>query len=1083
MKIKPLTLAISSFFMVGAVHSFVNAAALSSTAMMQQMQQQVESRIKEVKALTKDPANFEVVNGKKHFKYGSYLYDLSPEGNPMFFPFIDGDEYADASAAAMFDFVKGQWKIINEWDGVFIYHDQFGYNAMEEEKQCNLKYIASSHDHTLVTKTTKNCQPYDAAVTKAHGFIDELEVDNHLVGDFNAQIRFIQNQTADAFGNDEKEQQRVISQREALLVVTPEFGYDPQMLQLEISKDGVLLDKIVMTNPEQILKSDRSVDDERADVLYSKRSFTTVLPWHVMEKGLSLSFTTWHGKKGVLSEDQIEFGAPTHLEFPMLRIGMLTEPPGVKHLEKDAAHYTSELFQRYPVASLTVRPYSPLYLQKIVTADGRIIEGYSEENASVYSSGINAEIATSLITLGIVNANAGLASAAPTVWRADYFPQVGIVHPVGRYKNSNGQIQNIAHGLLAGTGYVQLLDTVYNEATHEIGHALGLADYEGGRINLTHKATSGWGYDAYAGLMTDNLNWHNKVDGDYGYGDIMVTPFKEKYAYGSDPMGGGNFDSSSSSYPLFTSYGSKRMQNFLERKNYLDLSFATGYAHWDNNSQTMQEVSESTNPLPIKQEANVITVIGYYDPMKENPSYIYPELYSTLGNVFAYPSPELGECWATITYADETTDVFGLIGKRQKLDWSNKVHVNLDRDRNPQSMSVACPKMDPSEIVREQLLEESGQPRFFAWGDNDRQGTPGDVFEYHRGGDIEYYRLKTNSYWYFPDSGKSNHQWEFMGYLTAMVKERLAHLDYDDLGTVKLDTRVFSTNPQEPAPAAIVGKGHGYQAAINTRPIFADNSTLKALDFANISEFDHWVAANYGQKVLNNGITQASEKVGALYVNPNAVMGTRDYWLRKAIVAGAIPTNQQSNADWKYLGSAEDHVNIAFNPLLLDRSDSSVDDKILAYYSQDKLLTWAERTTTAWGYLENAVFVSKTKASGTKEYFMQKRPGQGGAFPSDQQSNPDWYFLGSEASITEDIAEFNASQALFEESVLAWYKQEVFGHWGSNNQYGTIGDMYDYDFGGKTHYYRLKTGWYGYFPHPNPGVDASDKHWQYLGHF
>ncbi|WP_394389749.1 M66 family metalloprotease [Shewanella woodyi] len=1083
MKIKTLTLAISTLLMGMNSATSATSALPTSVEQMQQMQRQVQARINEVRALAKDPANLEVINGKTRLKYGDFLYDLSPDGNPMFFPFIAGNEYADKSATAMFDFVNGQWKLINEWDGIFIYHDQFGHNYLEENKQCNVRYLAGNDVDTLVSVATKNCQTYDNNASNTHGFIDDLDVVSHLSGDFQAQVRFIQNQTADAYGNDSKEQQRVVSQREALLVITPEHGHDPKMLELKISNNGELIDTIVMTPPQQILKSDRSVIDDREDVMYSKRSYTAVLPWHVMEKGLSLTIDTWEGTQGVLSEDQIEFGAPSHIEFPMIRIGMLTQPQSIKHLEQDTAHYTSQLFQRYPVASMTVRPYAPVYLDKVVMADGRVKENYSEYDAGVYASDMNNEIAASLITLGISNANYGLASSAPTVWYANYFPQIGIMHSIGRYKNSKGQIQDIAHGLLAGTGYVQLLDSIYNEATHEIGHALGLPDYNGGSENLTHHQNSGWGYDAYSGVMTDNLNWHNLVDGDYGYGGIMVKPFNDKYAYGSDPMGGGNFDSSTSVYPHFTSYGSKAMQHFLEQRNYLDLDFPTGYAHWDNDSQTMQGVADSTNPLPTKQAVDIITVVGYYDPMKENTSYIYPEMYSSHGNIFDYPAPTLGQCWATVTYANHATDVFGLIGHRQKLDWSNKLHINLARDRNPESVAVSCPEQDPRQIVHEQVLQESGQSRFFTWGDNNRQGTPGDVFEYHRGGDIEYYRLKTTSYWYFPESGQSNHQWQFMGYLTDFVNERFAHLSYDDFGIVEVDSRIFNTHPQEPAKAVTVGKDHGYRAAIDTRPELVDNQALSALDFTTVAEFDTWVADNYGSKVLNNGVTLASEKVGALYVNPNQVTGSRDYWLKKTIAMSAIPHSPQSNDDWKYLGSAAAFVNMSFNPITLDRSNSSVDDKILTYFAQEKLLNWDERTSTHWGLLENAVFASEPKGDETKQYFIQKRPGQGGAFPTDKQSNIDWHYLGDETSIEADIAELNSNQSLFEQRLLAWYKQEQIGQWGSDGQYGIVGDVYEYDFDGKIHYYRLKTGWYSYFPHPNQGAEASDKHWQYLGHF
>lgn len=1086
MNIKPIAVAVSALLCGYSSASFATSSTqMEAVQQLEQMKAKVLQRVAETKTLIEDPTNIEIRDGKRFLKYNGYLYSITSNDLPSFMPFVDGFDYADRSAEAMFDFIQAPWKLVNQMDGVYIYNDQFGYNYMEhmdKDKQCNVQYLVGDKD--LVSTATKDCLPYNAALIDAHGFIDDQPIVNHLNGDLAAQIRFIQNQTAEPSGNDEKDQQRIVSQREALLVLTPMLNHEPKSIELKIYKDGVLLESRQMTNPLQILESDRAKQDDRKDVVYSKRSFTTVLPWNWVEQGLSLQFETYNGLRGELAADDIDFAAPAHLDLPMIRIGMLTEPPAAKPLELKTAHYGSELFQRFPLASMTFSHYLPIKLDKIVMSNGDIKTEYSDyASPGVHSGDMREDITKSLIQLGIANANYGVASSGASQWQADNYPAIVIGHSIGRYKNDKGEVGNYTHGLSGGNGMVLLADTTGNEVTHEIGHALSMGHYPGGYANATHGATTGWGYDAYRGYMADNLNWWSNVEGEYGYGDIMVTPYKTHYGYGTDPMGGGGFDSSTSSYPLFTGYSSKRIQHYLESKDYLDATSASGYSHWNAVTQQFEAVATTTKLTPVQQGVDVMTVVGFYDPQQTNTSYIYPALYGSSGNVYDLPQPVAGQCWATVTYGDNTQQIIGLEGTRKNGGLSNKLHFNLARDRNPQTVTVECPQISLETIVRDELLAHYDQERFYAWGENNRWGEIGDVFEYHRNGRVELFALKTQSYWYFPESGDSNHQWAFIGYLDQIIADKQPTVDFDALGRVTVDSRTFVANTEYPAKAVTIGKGLGYDLAIESQPLFTEQSDLENLDFETMNQFDLWVADRYGKGELNNGVTHKRKRAGAVYVHVNTELNTRDYFLMKTITAGEFPTDHHSNHDWKYLGSAEAYVNFDFNPLKLNRQNLSNIERIKNYFEQSALFTWDQRATTSWDTSSSAVFINPT-AEGVNEYFIQRTPAQGDEFPTNKASNRDWIYLADDNSLNQLLLEMSTNQAVFEQLALDWYKQDSFGNWGDNGKKGNVGDIYDYHFhDGKTHYYRLKTTSYGYFPWPSESPDPSNGHWQYISHY
>lgn len=1059
--------------------------------MMDEIASQVKERLQLIQEMAKEPANWENRNGQRFFRFGDYLYLMSSENKPLFMPLVLGSSYdeniayADRSAEAMFDFIQSPWRLVNEQDGVYIYHDQFGTSYMNwdlHRPPCAVRYIAGSG----ISVNQKNCLPYDQKKTDAIGFIDDEPITNHLVGSYAARIQFIQNQSSEAHGNSDKFQQKLVTHREALLIVTPEKGTpDEKSVVLSIFKDGELVEKRVLDNPYQIMTADRTVKDDRPDIVFSKRSYSTVLPWNYIEKGLSLQLDTYDMRRGELLADSIEFSAPIHMEMPMIRIGMLTEPPAAKQLETQMANYGAELFQRYPFATMTISPYLPVQFDKIVTAFGEVETEYSEfAKPGVYSGDLRENITKSLIQTGINNANYGVTSTAGTSqWQPAHFPSVVIGHSIGRYLNDDNEVVDVTHGLSGGNGMALLVDAVGNEVTHEIGHAFSLGHWPGGPDYYYHSTWSGWGYDAYRGRMSDNLIWSNR-----GYDD---RDFKGLVGYQKDPMGGGNFDSSASAYPIFTNYTSKIMQDYLVKYDLLDMQSETGYVRWDSQQESMVDVVETDKLKPRLLDANVMTMVGYYDPSQQNMSYIYPPMYGASGKVYDLPEPSVGQCWTDVTYSNGSVDRIGLAGTRIDSRMSNKFHINIERAAQPKEMTIYCPERSLSDIVREVILAEVQQERFFDWGENNRTGQPGDIFHYQRNGRLELFELKQNHYWYFPETGLSNSEWQFIGYFDELVEQYRVEQkpSFEDLGQIELATHQFKFTDLYPQAAVTFGKDFaGYARAIESVLTFDAHSQLATQRFAHLAEFEKAILAVpqyqlFGQSVqIFNQNEPKSQFIGTIHALNNPVTGTRDYFMRKRAVASDMPTNQTSNEDWKYLGQAEDYVNFALNPMSLSRTMADHDQRMAAYYDVDAPLTVEMASQTMKPY---QLFVTKL-ADGQKGYFLQKTLGHSSPMPTDAQSDSNWRFIASTNTLNAQLTQWQ-DRAQFEQDALAWNQQETMGEWGDNQQRGQIGHYYLYDFknDGKRHYYRLKTERYSYFPWPsttNP-AESSNHNWQYLTHF
>ena len=112
---------------------------------------------------------------------------------------------------------------------------------------------------------------------------------NDLVGSFAAMIQFAQNHTVDPNGNEAKSMPRLTSEKDALLLVTPNTDMgEVQQLNAEIYLNSRLIRRVALQEPTQIPASDQSNGDARPRVQYSKRTWTAALNWDEVKPGLNI---------------------------------------------------------------------------------------------------------------------------------------------------------------------------------------------------------------------------------------------------------------------------------------------------------------------------------------------------------------------------------------------------------------------------------------------------------------------------------------------------------------------------------------------------------------------------------------------------------------------------------------------------------------------------------------------------------------------------------------------------------------------------------------------------------------------------
>jgi hypothetical protein len=88
----------------------------------------------------------------------------------------------------------------------------------------------------------------------------------------------------------------------------------------------------------------------------------------------------------------------------------------------------------------------------------------------------------------------------------------------------------------------------------------------------------------------------------------------------------------------------------------------------------------------------VVTIVGFYDPQKTLPSYIYPALHGAYG--FVYPSENLNPsskgCLLQVSTNNGATRLYKLKAYRLTDGQMNRFQVNIPRSENPHRAEVVC---------------------------------------------------------------------------------------------------------------------------------------------------------------------------------------------------------------------------------------------------------------------------------------------------------------------------------------------------------------------------------------------------------
>ena len=553
---------------------------------------------------------------------------------------------------------------------------------------------------------------HDLSTLPSLGFFDttstgaEREVRDDLAGALSGQVQLAQSHTIDPAGNAAKKMPTLVTGRAALLLFTPKVP--ARSVTVEISLDGVVRDTVELDDPTQIPRSDMAITGNREDVVYTRKAWTTQLPWDVMKKGLSLKFTTDTGETGVLAADGFEFAAPKELILSSIELGMLTDAPTSSdhYLLNEPEKAGSDYFQTMPIARMVVASYEKVELDKVIVNAGGVGTIYTDASSStggVYDGDMREDVGKAQVSTGINLANFGTSSSRMNQSQPGTFNQRIIHHSAGLYANG---VQ--AHGLSGGNGMATLYSSRGNELSHELGHSYGLGHYPGTNnsatgdakvINASQHSESGWGYIAYRDRMRSNLaggSAFTPAGFEVGAG-YFVQNYQGIYNYNRDAMAGGWVTSTLSQYTHYTGYSADIIQRSLTTV-VPDLRYPSGYRDWDATTGTYVDAKvirpTFSSPRPSKVGVPVFTLLGGYNPSNESHSLMYPAFRSNYGNVF---TPAAGavdttqvnatrSCWITVSFRDGHEEDTALLA----TDGVKQFNVNVDQADQPTGASIHC---------------------------------------------------------------------------------------------------------------------------------------------------------------------------------------------------------------------------------------------------------------------------------------------------------------------------------------------------------------------------------------------------------
>jgi hypothetical protein len=521
---------------------------------------------------------------------------------------------------------------------------------------------------------------------------------NDLRGTLGGMVQFAQSHVVDPAGNEGRNMPNVVSNRQALVLFTPQ-GAVSGPLYMVVKVDGAEKLTLPMKAPSAIDRSDFVDAYGRPNVLYTKRAWSVSLPWDVMHKGLSFVVRAADGREGELAADQISFAAPAHVTVWGIRLGMLTDPPvnaDSQPMLSDPAVAATDYFQTLPIAQLTVASYEDVRLDKVMIGDGTIVSGASAVNGDVYSGDLREDVGKAQFSAGINLANYGVPSSRLNSQAiGQTTTQFVYHHAAGNYANGR-----VVHGLSGGSAIGTLYDSAGNEWSHEIGHHFGMGHYPGSVPDKAdyfwsaHHADSGWGYMAHRKRFRSNLAFDSNVrDGLDVNGVPNKQSFKGLYSYNADAMAGGWVATERlfSRYTHYTGYTAQRMQGWLNRP-WVDAGSASGYSQFDAANGKVVASTPAGRAAPTRAGVPVFTLLGGYDPVRRV-GLMYGPARANFGHVFdklAAPDPVADACWISVSYADGRTWQVALAATRLDGGLANKFHVNVAQSDQPTNASLNC---------------------------------------------------------------------------------------------------------------------------------------------------------------------------------------------------------------------------------------------------------------------------------------------------------------------------------------------------------------------------------------------------------
>ena len=931
-------------------------------------------------------------------------------------------------------------------------------------------FIASLICGLLVTNA------HASTVIQPLSFVDTSQLENQLIGSLEGSVKFAQTHTIFPTGNDEKELPHLVSNRNALFLFTPiaeHIGVNLPYVITVLKEDGTILGRQALRMPKGLPRNDNPnlATAEKPDVIYSDKTWSASIPWNWIQPNIQIIIEDVFGNEGLLPN--IDVGAENEILINNIRIGMLTPPKDKVNRLEHEAKLAADFFQKVPVSKLIVANYSPIFLDKIVLADGTVYLDESSDIGDWHNGDMRNGIAKSLISGGINAANFGLSSSS--IDQPKFFNQY-VAH-IARGKYSNGIVD---HGYSGGAGMVTLSDTVGNEFSHEMGHNFGLGHYPGGGQWATQNLDSGWGWDDFQQRFIANFLWNETGDADsQGY---LTPPFAGIYRFNRDAMGGGGASSPISEYTLYTGYSQKRIQKNFETTGRISETMESGYAVWDKGTQSMVDRQDSSRLKPKIFGTAVTTIVGYYDPQNELPSYIYPALHGSYGHVYDFGEVKSFQCRVLVTFADGQTRKIGVEWEKLDPDLMNQFHINVETSLNPVKAEVKCPIIPQYAEWRGEYL---GTLDFKAW-DSTKQGKVGDIYRYKTSGGERYFKLLTSNYSNFPTRTNSNSAWEFVADEATMRPEYEDEIMELTPDMISLDSRTLQQPSEQPRPTIIVGEEFGYGQVISQdlkdTLTFHEQSHLSGTSFHNIQEFSTYISNLYRvSQVQDLNISNIALKIGEIYTKKNLSTGKHEYFkLKKISTIVRFPTESEAENDlWLYLGAADKYINHSIDPLRLTLEEGlTVDQRLLNYFDQEKLLNWSERETIYFSDSDVNLFVYDNPYSLKREYFVQKLyiTGSGGWFPTNAESNKAWFYIGNQSDIKVLVDTVTNDYVYFNELVASWYQKSDLKLWDAS-KVGVVGDIYLWNYGGRYNYYRLNTTTYTNFPTP---LGKSNNAWGFL---